>query len=447
MGGTYRWPGGVLGARLLLLLMPMAAAAAAAGGMGGGGMGGGDTGGGDTGGGDTGGGGLSFLGGIASNVADGGGHTRAKRREQPVPTSFLGGIAQNALAQKKSVLPQFMIEDTVRHKRRRGNRAKHVLDQKVAYIERAISFKRSGRSDYLLAAVQHVQDPQARKRLHSCLKNWMGHAPVLLHEAYAHSELSLMTAALLMPRKGEHDDAEKIVVSLFNDRRQRGDTVTAEWLASTMRKQCPDPSFVASYGWFRRFISRHNLSPRRRKNSKNKSLEERMPLIAAWHYKLRTEVIPATPTSVARRLLKNDLKTALAIVMEQCIDDLNISRQELHKQVRVVLGITTKGLPPTSRTMLNRMQTNLLKYDDALEGGAVDWEDLRSMSELVWGRFPPDRVYNVDQVPLPFVVGTDTTWDNKGAERVWVRQVSFCDVLLLLLCAFVMCCCCCCVLL
>jgi hypothetical protein len=94
--------------------------------------------------------------------------------------------------------------------------------------------------------------------------------------------------------------------------------------------------------------------------------------------------------------------------------------------------------------MLNRMQTNLLKYDDALEGGAVDWEDLRSMSELVWGRFPPDRVYNVDQVPLPFVVGTDTTWDNKGAERVWVRQVSFCDVLLLLLCAFVMCCCCCC---
>ena len=59
MGGTYRWPGGVLGARLLLLLMPMAAAGA--GGMGGGGMGGGDTGGGDTGG-----GGLSFLGGIAS---------------------------------------------------------------------------------------------------------------------------------------------------------------------------------------------------------------------------------------------------------------------------------------------------------------------------------------------------------------------------------------------
>ena len=36
------------------------------------------------------------------------------------------------------------------------------------------------------------------------------------------------------------------------------------------------------------------------------------------------------------------------------------------------------------------------------------------MSELVWGRFPPDRAYNVDQVPLPFVVGTE--------ERVWVRQ-------------------------
>jgi hypothetical protein len=44
-----------------------------------------------------------------------------------------------------------------------------------------------------------------------------------------------MTAALKMPCKGEHADAEEIVVSMFNARRQRGEMVTAEWLASTKR--------------------------------------------------------------------------------------------------------------------------------------------------------------------------------------------------------------------
>eukprot|EP01046_Picozoa_sp_COSAG06_P050493 COSAG06_NODE_8011_length_2303_cov_1.640653_2_plen_160_part_00 len=36
---------------------------------------------------------------------------------------------------------------------------------------------------YAFITIQQ-QDPAARKRLHSCLKNWMGHAPVLLHEAW-----------------------------------------------------------------------------------------------------------------------------------------------------------------------------------------------------------------------------------------------------------------------
>jgi hypothetical protein len=453
-----RWPRGVLGVRLLLLLMPMATGGGmGGGGMGGGGMGGGGTGGGgmggggmgtpreesdgsesggsDMGGGETGGGEmggsgggedqppLSFLGGIATNFAaaeaDGGGHKRQRKQEQPT-TNFLGGIAANAMAQPKTKLPEFMIEDTALHKRRRGSRGCHVLEQKVAYIERAISFKRSGRSDFLAAAVQHVQDPAARKRLHSCLKNWMGHAPVLLHEAYAHSELSRMTAALKMPCKGEHADAEEIVVSMFNARRQRGEMVTAEWLASTMRKQCCDPSFVASYGWFRRFAARHKLVPRRRKNSKNKSLEERMPAIAAWHRNLRTQVIPASPRSVARRLLENNLELSLAIIMEECINDVAVPRLVLHKEVRLVLGLDQ--LPPGSRTLLNKMQTRLQKHEDALVSGPTDWKDERSLVELSWGRFPPDRVYNVDQVPLPFVVGTDTTWDDKGAERVWVRQ-------------------------
>eukprot|EP01046_Picozoa_sp_COSAG06_P023322 COSAG06_NODE_1845_length_8230_cov_12.038499_10_plen_110_part_00 len=85
-----RWPGSVLGVRLLLLLMPMATG----GGMGGGGMGGGGMGGGGMGGGGMGGGGKS--GGSESGGGDtGGGETGGGEmggsgggEDQP-PLSFL----------------------------------------------------------------------------------------------------------------------------------------------------------------------------------------------------------------------------------------------------------------------------------------------------------------------------------------------------------------------
>ena len=45
-----------------------------------------------------------------------------------------------------------------------------------------------------------------------------------------------------------------------------------------------------------------------------------------------------------------------------------------------------------------------------------------SDSERKWGRYPPENRYNVDQVPLPFVVSFTHTFEQRGAERVWVRQ-------------------------
>ena len=39
-----------------------------------------------------------------------------------------------------------------------------------------------------------------------------------------------------------------------------------------------------------------------------------------------------------------------------------------------------------------------------------------------WGKWLPTNHYNVDQVPLPFVVNQDKTYADKGSKQVWVSQ-------------------------
>ena len=39
----------------------------------------------------------------------------------------------------------------------------------------------------------------------------------------------------------------------------------------------------------------------------------------------------------------------------------------------------------------------------------------------IWGRFPPELRYNMDQVPCPFVVNQDTTFTDEGDEDVHIR--------------------------
>jgi len=42
----------------------------------------------------------------------------------------------------------------------------------------------------------------------------------------------------------------------------------------------------------------------------------------------------------------------------------------------------------------------------------------------IWGRFPPELRYNMDQVPCPFVVNQDTTFTDEGDEDVHIRAPS-----------------------
>lgn len=41
-----------------------------------------------------------------------------------------------------------------------------------------------------------------------------------------------------------------------------------------------------------------------------------------------------------------------------------------------------------------------------------------------YGRWLPQNRYNIDQVPLPFVIDQDKTYETKGSEQVWVSQPS-----------------------
>ena len=41
-----------------------------------------------------------------------------------------------------------------------------------------------------------------------------------------------------------------------------------------------------------------------------------------------------------------------------------------------------------------------------------------------WGRWKPHKRMSGDQVPIPFVIGADTTWELKGAVHVAVKTPS-----------------------
>ena len=48
--------------------------------------------------------------------------------------------------------------------------------------------------------------------------------------------------------------------------------------------------------------------------------------------------------------------------------------------------------------------------------------DSSALIDAKWGRCLPSQKYNVDQVPLPFVVNQSKTYAGKGSKQVWVSQ-------------------------
>ena len=78
------------------------------------------------------------------------------------------------------------------------------------------------------------------------------------------------------------------------------------------------------------------------------------------------------------------------------------------------------------------------KKDSAYDGRETVQRFLRNLREAVksrrrrnnsalhpkYGRWLPENRYNIDQVPLPFVIDQDKTYDITGTKQVWVSQPS-----------------------
>ena len=76
-----------------------------------------------------------------------------------------------------------------------------------------------------------------------------------------------------------------------------------------------------------------------------------------------------------------------------------------------------KNSPDEGRSAIQSFHRNLRR--------AVQSKRRRSACfDEKYGRWLPGNRFNVDQVPLPFVVGQDTTYETSGSEQVWVSQPS-----------------------
>ncbi|CAM9910425.1 unnamed protein product [Pylaiella littoralis] len=169
-------------------------------------------------------------------------------------------------------------------------------------------------------------------------------------------------------------EAEKALYKMYRERRKKKVRVSTRWLTVTFKKllaeKYPDDprakTFRASHRFAQKWAKRHSLSMRRKSNSKNKSLEERLPKIKVWHKRYR----------------------------------------ELLREPRRCGG-----------------QMVPWPQQAPEEGSGEPSQELQALqAHRKWGRFLLEERVNTDQVPVGFVNGQDSSWDQRGAKRVHVMQ-------------------------
>ena len=70
----------------------------------------------------------------------------------------------------------------------------------------------------------------------------------------------------------------------------------------------------------------------------------------------------------------------------------------------------------------------IIKWHSTLRGGLIKTGRDKPGYDAKWGRFGPEKRFNVDQIPLPFVVDQKTTYEidvpreEKRSHRVWVSN-------------------------
>ena len=164
-------------------------------------------------------------------------------------------------------------------------------------------------------------------------------------------------------------EAESKLYELFLTRHKKKLKVSTLWLTVTYRKLLQEmyptdnraAAFHPSFRWMRKWAKDHLLSKRRRSNSKNKPVEERLPAIQRFHRKFR-------------KLLKQPVRPRGAVFPEDRPLEMAAAR-------------------PVGETRLEN-----------------------------YGQFQLSERFNVDRVPLPFVNGQADTWEKTGEKHVAIAQ-------------------------
>ena len=82
-------------------------------------------------------------------------------------------------------------------------------------------------------------------------------------------------------------------------------------------------------------MARHKIVPRRKKNSKSESLEQRIGLIQRFHHTLATKLLPTTPTFIAQeQYQQGETEVALTI-----FDRMRPAMQQQASHTYRILGV------------------------------------------------------------------------------------------------------------
>ena len=140
--------------------------------------------------------------------------------------------------------------------------------------------------------------------------------------------------------------------------------------------------------------------------AKSHAVAERLPSIIEGFRNIRANVLPVTKETLAKRLwARGENATAIGVLFQDAsATELAPARGKFVAMRDELFRVVKPGLPDLVKLDLN---ADLNAWRVRQRAGGNLRHDLEEMIDNLpwdarkWGRFPPERVYNVDRAPPP----------------------------------------------
>ena len=140
--------------------------------------------------------------------------------------------------------------------------------------------------------------------------------------------------------------------------------------------------------------------------AKSHDVAERLPSIIEGFRNIRANVLPVTKETLAKRLwARGENATAIGVLFQDApAADLVANQSKFAAMRNELFRVVKPGLPDLVKLDLN---ADLNAWRVWQRAGGNLRHDLEEMIDNLpwdarkWGRFPPERVYNVDRAPPP----------------------------------------------